>query len=125
MTAPQLFQKFSLLAVLCWHWPAFKILALPPPLNALSHRGTLADNATPYMEKGGHCTTGNGIEQKEQSNLISLSSFGLATYRVRGSIWTNPECSDHEKISSLHVAAASWLRQLGVDHHDFDYFVTH
>ncbi|XP_010940391.2 uncharacterized protein [Elaeis guineensis] len=83
------------------------------------------DNVTGDMEKCGHCTTGNGIEQKKQSSRITLSSFGLATHKVQGSIWTNPECSDHENLSNLQSAAASWLRQLGVQHHDFNFFVTH
>lgn len=83
------------------------------------------DNATGDMEKGVHCTAGNQNEQKKQSNCISLSSFGLATYKVQGSIWTNPGCSDHEKINNLYGAAASWLMQLGVHHHDFNFFMTH
>ncbi|EHA8591963.1 hypothetical protein COCNU_contig69133899G000010 [Cocos nucifera] len=77
------------------------------------------------MEKDVQFTTGNGNEPKERSDCITLSPFGLATYKVQGSIWTNPECADHERIRDLNSAAASWLRQLGVQHHDFNFFTTH
>ncbi|XP_008802604.1 uncharacterized protein LOC103716400 [Phoenix dactylifera] len=83
------------------------------------------DNMVGDMEKDVHFTTENGLELKKWSNCITLSPFGLATYKVQGNIWTNPECADHERIRNLYSAAASWLRQLGVHHHDFDFFTTH
>lgn len=72
----------------------------------------------------GNFTMGNENELKKLSNGITLSPFGLATYKVQGSIWTNPECADHEMIRDLNSAAATWLRQLGVHHHDFNFFTT-
>ncbi|XP_042502416.1 uncharacterized protein LOC122079772 isoform X1 [Macadamia integrifolia] len=56
---------------------------------------------------------------------ISLPPFGLATYKMHGDLWVNPETADQERIISLLSAANSWLKQLRVQHHDYDYFVTH
>ncbi|WOL18934.1 hypothetical protein Cni_G27731 [Canna indica] len=63
--------------------------------------------------------------QKRVSKCLSISPFGLATYKMQGSLWRNPQASDDDTISSLYIAAYSWLKQLGVDHHDFDFFATH
>nr|CAD1844322.1 unnamed protein product [Ananas comosus var. bracteatus] len=64
-------------------------------------------------------------KSEENWNNVSLTPFGLATYKLEGSLWINPETGDSEKIASLFSAADSWLKQLGVHHHDFNYFSTH
>ncbi|KAE8716207.1 (RS)-norcoclaurine 6-O-methyltransferase-like isoform 1 [Hibiscus syriacus] len=54
---------------------------------------------------------------------ISLPPFGLATYKMQGGVWVSGNAGrDREKLGSLLSAADSWLKQLGVRHHDFDYF---
>ncbi|ONK64035.1 uncharacterized protein A4U43_C07F21430 [Asparagus officinalis] len=58
-------------------------------------------------------------------NRISLPSFGLATYKMHGTFWMNPEMGDEERLVSLYSAADSWLKQLRVHHHDFHFFSTH
>lgn len=85
-----------------------------------------ADNNVPEdMMDSFHITDSNARKQKRWGNCISLLPFGLATYKLQGGLWRNPETSDDEMINSLHSAAYSWLKQLGVDHHDFDFFTTH
>lgn len=53
----------------------------------------------------------------------ALYPFGLATYKMRGNLWVAGDNSrDQHRMLSLLSAADSWLRQLGVQHHDFSYF---
>jgi Protein of unknown function (DUF789) len=59
-----------------------------------------------------------------KTSSTSLPPFGLATYKVKGSLWLNAE-RDKEIAASLYSAADSWLKQLGVQHHDFTYFTSH
>jgi hypothetical protein len=66
----------------------------------------------------------NGHMDKK-SNTVSLPPFGLAAHKVHGSLWTNPMTGDHRKMDFLFSAADSWLKQLGVQHHDFNFFITH
>ncbi|MBI1572505.1 DUF789 domain-containing protein, partial [Escherichia coli] len=61
----------------------------------------------------------------KKTNTIPLPPFGLAAHKIQGSLWTNPRKGDHKRIVSLFSAAESWLKQLGVQHHDFNYFITH
>ncbi|KAJ4746917.1 plant/protein (DUF789) [Rhynchospora pubera] len=60
-----------------------------------------------------------------KTTSMSLPPFGLATYKVKGSLWLNSERGDKEMAASLYSAADSWLKQLAVQHHDFTYFTTH
>lgn len=66
-----------------------------------------------------------GKQSKDTGSSISLCPFGLATYKMQGNLWLNNETSDLEKIMTLCSAADSWLRQLRVHHHDFNFFITH
>ncbi|KAF5726397.1 hypothetical protein HS088_TW22G00075 [Tripterygium wilfordii] len=55
---------------------------------------------------------------------ISLPPFGLATYKMQGDMWISGNCGrDQEKLMSLLSVADSWLKQLRVQHHDFNYFM--
>ncbi|KAF3438429.1 hypothetical protein FNV43_RR21191 [Rhamnella rubrinervis] len=56
---------------------------------------------------------------------ICLCPFGLATYKLQGDLWLKPETSDNEMIMDLYNAADSWLKQLSVHHHDFNFFTFH
>ncbi|KAI8558604.1 hypothetical protein RHMOL_Rhmol04G0108600 [Rhododendron molle] len=67
-----------------------------------------------------------GVEKRKrrQGEGISLSPFGLATYKMQGGVWVSQNSGrDQERLASLLSVADSWLRQLKVHHHDFDYFV--
>ena len=75
-----------------------------------------------------YCSAAGGKQHDhldKKANTVSLSPFGLAANKIQGSLWTNPRTGDHKRIVSLFGAADSWLKQLGVRHHDFNYFVTH
>lgn len=71
---------------------------------------------------------GAGSEQKGEGHVqngdISLPPFGLATYKMQGGLWINPETSDDERMVFLESAAGSWLKQLNVHHHDYNFFTS-
>ncbi|KGN63839.1 uncharacterized protein LOC101215266 [Cucumis sativus] len=56
---------------------------------------------------------------------ISLPVFGMASYKVKGSIWGQNGISDHQKANSLMQAADKWLRSLQVSQPDFQFFSSH
>ncbi|XP_068643532.1 uncharacterized protein [Aristolochia californica] len=56
---------------------------------------------------------------------VSLPSFGLASYKFKGSMWTPHGGSERQLASSLLQAADNWMRLLHVNHPDFQFFVSH
>uniref|UniRef100_I1KF43 DUF789 family protein n=2 Tax=Glycine max TaxID=3847 RepID=I1KF43_SOYBN len=63
-------------------------------------------------------------EKRKEGEGISLPAFGLATYKMLGNVWVSGNCGrDQEKLVSLLSVADSWLKQLRVQHHDFNYFM--
>ncbi|KAG2384974.1 uncharacterized protein HKW66_Vig0120660 [Vigna angularis] len=72
------------------------------------------------------CCSNEGENCKKQKNdHVSLLPFGLATYKMQGDVWLNTDPYDNESISCLYSAADSWLKQLNVHHHDFNFFTLH
>ncbi|CAI0540722.1 unnamed protein product [Linum tenue] len=75
------------------------------------------------------CGTGNENNMKSPELVktipggVPLPPFGLATYKVQGDIWLAHK-SDYEKAIYLQRAADSWLKQLNVYHHDFNFFTS-
>lgn len=62
--------------------------------------------------------------KKKNNGSISLPPFGLATYKMQSDLWLNTDPNEYERISDLCSAADSWLKQLNVHHHDFDFFTS-
>ncbi|KVH95886.1 uncharacterized protein LOC112527574 [Cynara cardunculus var. scolymus] len=68
--------------------------------------------------------TGFSKRKREEGEGIRLPPFGLATYKMQGEVWiSSRNRKDQEKLVSLVSVADSWLRQLGVQHHDFNHFM--
>lgn len=63
--------------------------------------------------------------KKQKSEHVSLLPFGLATYKMQGEVWLSPDPYECERRSYLYNAADSWLKQLNVHHHDFNFFTIH
>ncbi|XP_050207109.1 uncharacterized protein LOC126656562 [Mercurialis annua] len=62
--------------------------------------------------------------KRKEGESISLPPFGLATYKMQGNVWISGNCGrDQERLVSLFSVADSWLKQLRVQHHDFNYFM--
>ncbi|KAK4345019.1 hypothetical protein RND71_035195 [Anisodus tanguticus] len=64
----------------------------------------------------------NGSRKRKVGESIGLPPFGLATYKMQGDVWVSDRSGrDQERLMSLFSVADSWLKQLGVQHHDFNY----
>ncbi|KAG8386888.1 hypothetical protein BUALT_Bualt03G0195700 [Buddleja alternifolia] len=62
--------------------------------------------------------------KKKEGESISLSPFGLASYKMQGDVWiSDKNGEDRERLVSLLSVADSWLKQLRVQHHDFNHFM--
>ncbi|KAG4120031.1 hypothetical protein ERO13_D11G117700v2 [Gossypium hirsutum] len=61
----------------------------------------------------------------DPSSNISLPVFGLASYKLRGSILTPGGIQESQQASSLLQAADNWLQCLQVRHPDFQFFLSH
>lgn len=62
--------------------------------------------------------------RKKEGEGILLPPFGLATYKMQGQVWLSRRNGrDQERLISLLSVADSWLKQLRVQHHDFNYFL--
>lgn len=93
----------------------------------------LEDGVEDTQKEVGCCEAFKGVETvggKCEGNCrgigISLPPFGLVSYKMpRGDLWLKPDTSDYERFMYLHCAADSWLKQLGVQHHDFNFFASH
>ncbi|MED6109822.1 hypothetical protein PIB30_037130 [Stylosanthes scabra] len=60
--------------------------------------------------------------KRKKSGCVSVSPFGLATYRMQEDIWLTPSSHGNEMVTCLYNAAKSWLKQLNVFHPDFNFF---
>ncbi|KAK3020561.1 hypothetical protein RJ639_046911 [Escallonia herrerae] len=62
---------------------------------------------------------------QDASSSISLPVFGLASYKLKGSILTPGEPHEREQENSLLQAADSWLQRLQVVLPDYQFFRSH
>ncbi|KAL0797314.1 hypothetical protein Bca101_052488 [Brassica carinata] len=65
---------------------------------------------------------GDRERMRKEGEDITLPPFGLATYKMQGNVWLSHDHDDQERLVSLCSVADSWLKQLRVQHHDFNYF---
>lgn len=56
---------------------------------------------------------------------ISLTVFGMASYKFKGSMWTQNGVSERLMANYLTQAAENWLRLHGANHPDFQFFASH
>ncbi|KAI5070609.1 hypothetical protein GOP47_0014952 [Adiantum capillus-veneris] len=57
-----------------------------------------------------------------KSGTLELPAFGLASYKLRGPFWASAAPTDKERILGLAKSADSWLKQLRVQHPDYEFF---
>lgn len=62
------------------------------------------------------------MQPRESVEKMALPIFGLASYKLRGSVWTSIKGSAHQLVNSLFQAADNWLRLHQVNHPDFIFF---
>ncbi|CAN6197391.1 unnamed protein product [Urochloa humidicola] len=78
------------------------------------------DPATPACPSVGglnHCLDAAG--------KLILPVFGLASYKLRSSIWSPNRPEEQQRAASLMQAADDWLRHRQVYHPDYRFFLTH
>ncbi|KAJ0962679.1 hypothetical protein J5N97_027801 [Dioscorea zingiberensis] len=56
---------------------------------------------------------------------ISLCTFGLSSYKCKGSIWTANGGNERQLSNSLLQTADNWLQHLQVNHPDYQFFASH
>ncbi|KAL4179029.1 hypothetical protein AMTRI_Chr13g85230 [Amborella trichopoda] len=59
------------------------------------------------------------------SPKLPLPIFGLASYKLKGTAWSPSSVLERQQAQSLLQAAKIWLKELKVDLHDFQFFVSH
>lgn len=70
-------------------------------------------------------SSGRKVYSVDGSSKIPLPLFGLASYKLRGSILTPNGANEWQQTNSLLQAADNWLRGLQVYLPDFQFFVSH
>ncbi|KAG8065401.1 hypothetical protein GUJ93_ZPchr0004g39589 [Zizania palustris] len=68
-------------------------------------------------------STFEGSTPPDSKATLTLAPFGLATHNTDGDVWTSKDSGDQELVTSLVGATDSWLKKLGIKHHDFSYFL--
>ncbi|KAF7819905.1 uncharacterized protein G2W53_025360 [Senna tora] len=56
---------------------------------------------------------------------ISLPTFAMASYKLKGSIWMQNGLGESQSANSLLQAADNWLRLQQVNHPDYQFFISH
>nr|XP_010905692.1 uncharacterized protein LOC105032815 isoform X2 [Elaeis guineensis] len=77
------------------------------------------------IESYGSCNIRNVSSSTDLSEKIPLPVFGLASYKLKGSIWTRNGLFERQLESSLLQSADKWLRRRRVDHPDYRFFLSH
>lgn len=72
-----------------------------------------------------HASSGRKVCGIDTSSKISLPVFGLASYKLRGSMLIPTGAYECQQANSLLQAADNWLRRLQVSLPDFQFFVSH
>ncbi|KAF7818168.1 Myb/SANT-like domain containing protein [Senna tora] len=86
---------------------------------------TLSTHPRSQSEPKFHVSRGRKVHGVDESSLISLPSFALASYKLKGSIFSPKGDSEWEQANSLVRAADNWLQRLKVRHPDYQFFVSH
>ncbi|XP_042422214.1 uncharacterized protein LOC122009955 [Zingiber officinale] len=55
---------------------------------------------------------------------LTLPVFGLASYKLWGSLWMSDEQHEQQQVSALLQAADDWLRRRQVEHPDYSFFIS-
>ncbi|XP_012082830.1 uncharacterized protein LOC105642574 isoform X2 [Jatropha curcas] len=85
-----------------------------------SHARTVGKNQGQF-----DAPSGRNAYDMVASSKISLPVFGLASYKLRGSILTPSGVHEWQQANYLLQAADDWLRHLDVNLPDFQFFVSH
>ncbi|XP_020574884.1 uncharacterized protein LOC110020928 [Phalaenopsis equestris] len=85
----------------------------------------LKNSCNGHSELNDSCRVREANDFTQMPAKLSLPVFGLASYKLKGSIWTNKNLYEQQFASSLLQAAEEWLQFQKVDHPDFRFFLSH
>ncbi|MED6209513.1 hypothetical protein PIB30_055413 [Stylosanthes scabra] len=80
---------------------------------------------TPLTGNGGTQAPNLVYPNEMDTPKISLPTFAMASYKLKGSIWMQNGDNESQIANSLLQAADNWLRLLQVNHPDYQFFVSH
>ncbi|XP_038722913.1 uncharacterized protein LOC120014877 isoform X2 [Tripterygium wilfordii] len=109
-------------------YPIYRIPMGPTLQNLDACFLTFHSLSTPFQStstNGMHFPSIREVPGREVSFNLRLRTFGLASYKFRGSFWNPSGASESQKANSLLRAADKWLMLLQVNHPDYMFFVSH
>ncbi|MBA0815013.1 hypothetical protein Gohar_020791, partial [Gossypium harknessii] len=62
--------------------------------------------------------------KKSKEEEMCLPPFAMVSYKMFGTLWTNPKTTDYDIALRHRTAACCWLKQLNFHHHDFNFFMS-
>ncbi|TYH22679.1 hypothetical protein ES288_A04G148400v1 [Gossypium darwinii] len=62
--------------------------------------------------------------KKSKEEEMCLPPFAMVSYKMFGTLWTNPKTTDSDIALRHRTAACCWLKQLNFHHHDFNFFMS-
>ncbi|KAF8095096.1 hypothetical protein N665_0341s0022 [Sinapis alba] len=103
-------------------YPIYKIPTVPTLKNLDVCFLTYHSLHTPFQGAGVTTQSMCEVQPRESVEKTMLPVFVLASYKLRGSVWTSIKGSGHQLVNSLFQAAYNWLRLRQVNHPDFIFF---
>ncbi|KAJ0257039.1 Uncharacterized protein HA466_0079760 [Hirschfeldia incana] len=103
-------------------YPIYKIPTGPTVKDLDACFLTFHSLHTPFQGEGVKTKSMCEVQPRESVEKTSLPVFGLASYKLRGSVWTSIKGSDHQLVNFLFQSADNWLRLHQVNHPDFIFF---
>ncbi|CAL9227149.1 unnamed protein product [Arabidopsis halleri] len=88
------------------------------PIYHIPMNRSIKDLSTCFLTYHTLSSSFQDVKKEEERERISVSAFGMATYKMQGKLW------DSDRLLCFLSVADSWLKQLRVHHHDFTYFTT-
>ncbi|PKI40166.1 hypothetical protein CRG98_039418 [Punica granatum] len=85
----------------------------------------LSTHSRSKIEPQLHVPGGRKVYGLDPSTRFSLPVFGIASYKLRGSILTPNSAHEWQQANSLLQAADDWLRRLQVNLPDYQFFISH
>lgn len=84
----------------------------------------LKDGGSIDVSTGGKSVPVTPISNLGGSPKIALPVFGLASYKLKGTVWSTTGNCERQRAISLLQSADQWLRSHQVKHPDYDFFLS-
>lgn len=85
----------------------------------------LKDGGSIHVSTGGKSVPVTPISNSGGCPKIALPVFGLASYKMKGTVWSTTGYCERKRAISLLQTADQWLRSHQVKHPDYDFFLSH